>query len=239
MWKILIVDDEPPIRSELNYLLSQDSRCGEIREAGNVLEAINAVVDFKPDVIFLDISMPGTSGMKLAESLTNYKNPPAIVFVTAYAEFAAKAFNLDAVDYVLKPVELDRLGHALQKIEAFLSARPDAEQQNQVRLPIEHDGVKTFIPASDILYIEAHGDYANIVTHESSALLASSMDDLERLLEPEGFLRTHRSYLVNLDAVHTIESSGSGLFQLTLDGVDEKIPVARRRASLVKDKLGL
>ena len=116
-WNILVVDDEPPIRAELRYLLEKDTRVGQIAEAGNVTEAVESILSNKPDVLFLDITMPGRSGIELAETLQNLKTPPVVVFVTAFAEYAADAYNLDAVDYVVKPVEDARLSKALDKIE--------------------------------------------------------------------------------------------------------------------------
>lgn len=116
-WNILVVDDELPIRAELRYLLEKDTRVGQIAEAGNVTEAVELILSSKPDVLFLDITMPGRSGIELAETLQNLKRPPVVVFVTAFAEYAADAYNLDAVDYVVKPVEDARLSKALDKIE--------------------------------------------------------------------------------------------------------------------------
>ena len=94
-WNILVVDDEPPIRAELRYLLEKDTRVGQIAEAGNVTEAVESILSNKPDVLFLDITMPGRSGIELAETLQNLKTPPVVVFVTAFAEYAADAYNLD------------------------------------------------------------------------------------------------------------------------------------------------
>ena len=111
-WNILVVDDEPPIRAELRYLLEKDTRVGQIAEAGNVTEAVESILSNKPDVLFLDITMPGRSGIELAETLQNLKTPPVVVFVTAFAEYAADAYNLDAVDYIVKPVEDARLSSA-------------------------------------------------------------------------------------------------------------------------------
>lgn len=123
-WNILVVDDEPPIRAELRYLLEKDTRVGQIAEAGNVTEAVESILSNKPDVLFLDITMPGRSGIELAETLQNLKTPPVVVFVTAFAEYAADAYNLDAVDYIVKPVEDARLSKALDKIETALGGSP-------------------------------------------------------------------------------------------------------------------
>ncbi len=105
-WNILVVDDEPPIRAELRYLLEKDTRVGQIAEAGNVTEAVESILSNKPDVLFLDITMPGRSGIELAETLQNLKTPPVVVFCDGVCQVsAADAYNLDAVDYVVKPVE--------------------------------------------------------------------------------------------------------------------------------------
>lgn len=240
MWNALIVDDEPPIRSELHYLLERDGRCTTIREAGSVTEAIAMVVDDMPDVIFLDISMPGTSGMKLAETLRALKRPPVIVFVTAYAEYAADAFDLDVVDYVLKPVETTRLDHALERVEAALAHRTAPKAANAIaRVVMEIDGRKTFIPASDIIYVEANADESYVVSTQGSSLVNESILSLEKRLVHEGFIRVHRSYLVNPDFVRNVAVGSNGLLELELDTMPERIPVSRRRTSDVKRALGL
>ena len=116
--RAMIVDDEAPARSELRFLLEETGRVESITEASSAREAVEKLMEAKAEVIFLDISMPKTSGMQLAEALHKLKNPPAIVFVTAYSEYALEAFGVDAVDYLMKPVESDRLELALDKVEA-------------------------------------------------------------------------------------------------------------------------
>ena len=240
MWNVLIVDDEPPIRSELRYLLERDGRCDEIREAGSVTEAVSAAIENKPDVIFLDISMPGTSGMKLAETLKNLRHPPVVVFVTAHAEFAADAFDLDAVDYVLKPIESKRLESALSRVEAALAQRDAGRNGSEVpRVVIERDGRKTFIPVSDIIYVEARADSSYIVSTQGSSLVGESILSLEHRLTSEGFLRVHRSYIVNPEFVHDINVAENGLLELELEQTSSRIPVSRRRMAEVKQRLGI
>ena len=240
MWNVLIVDDEPPIRSELRYLLERDGRCDEIREAGSVTEAVSAAIENKPDVIFLDISMPGTSGMKLAETLKNLRHPPVVVFVTAHAEFAADAFDLDAVDYVLKPIESKRLESALSRVEAALAQRDAGRNGSEVpRVVIERDGRKTFIPVSDIIYVEARADSSYIVSTQGSSLVGESILSLEHRLTSEGFLRVHRSYIVNPEFVHDINVAENALLELELEQTSTRIPVSRRRMAEVKQRLGI
>lgn len=239
-WSVLVVDDEPPIRAELRYLLEQDERIGRVDEAGGATQAVEKILGSRPDMLFLDIQMPGTSGIKLAETLSNLKTPPVVVFVTAFAEYAATAFELDAVDYVLKPVETKRLEKALDKVATAMSARTPAPVAERVmRLSVERGGKRAFIPVSDIVYIEAKADYSSVITAAGSYLVNESISSLERRLAPQGFMRVHRSFLVNLDDVHDIEVSRSGLMDLKVERVDASVPVSRRRASEVKVRLGL
>ena len=222
-WNILVVDDEPPIRAELRYLLEKDTRVGQIAEAGNVTEAVELILSNKPDVLFLDITMPGRSGIELAETLQNLKRPP-----------------VDAVDYVVKPVEDARLSKALDKIETALGARRVVHAPRQpLRLTVDRGGKKVFIPVADVCYFEARADFCNAVCAEGAYLINESISSLERRLASEGFIRVHRSYLVNLEDVHNVEIGSTGLMELRLDRVTSTVPVSRRRAAEVKSHLGL
>ncbi|MBY4798122.1 LytTR family DNA-binding domain-containing protein [Collinsella sp. AGMB00827] len=237
---VLIVDDEPPIRAELRYLLEQDSRIGEVAEAGNGTEAVEHVLAHRPDVLFLDIQMPGMSGIKLAEALKNLRVPPAVVFVTAFSEHAVDAFELDAVDYILKPVESSRLAKALDRVAIEVSARRvPASEDRPRRLAVERGATRAFIPVSDICYVEARTDYSAVMCPGGEYLVNESISGLERRLAPDGFLRVHRSYLVNVDDIHDIEVVRGGLMELRLDRIDAKVPVSRRRAPEVKARLGI
>ncbi len=245
MLNALIVDDEAPARSELRYLLEETGRVDTIREALNAREAVESLVkskegtDQRIDVIFLDISMPKTSGMQLAEALHKLKNPPAVVFVTAYSEYALEAFNVDAVDYLMKPVETDRLNRALDKVEAIVKPAP-ASHPAQERIPVEKGGRKVLVPVDEIRYIEAKDDYSCIYTDGDRFLSTISLAKLEQKLTPHGFFRVHRGYIVNLDHVEDVEVISSGILQLGIKGVEEKkIPVSRRRVAPLKRALGL
>lgn len=237
-WKVLTVDDEPPIRAELRYLLEQDARVAEVQEAGSVSAAMLAILENQIDIVFLDISMPGTSGMQLAEFLQNLTNPPAVVFVTAYAEFAADAYNLDAVDYVLKPVELDRVEHALDKVEA-LQPQPHKAAATESRMLVEQDNKQTYILTNTIVYVEARGNYANVYTKNNSYLVKSSMGALEERLASEGFIRVHKSFIVNKRQVCKIHAIEHGLLELSLHDRQETVPISRRKAAFVKAELGI
>ena len=147
MLRAMIVDDEAPARSELRYLLEETGRVEGIVEATGARDAVEKLMESRPDVLFLDISMPKTNGMQLAEALHKLKNPPAVVFVTAYSEYALEAFNVDAVDYLMKPVETERLEHALDKVVARSksNAAPAAPAE---RIPVEKGGRKVLVPST-------------------------------------------------------------------------------------------
>jgi two-component system LytT family response regulator len=219
-----------------------------VSEVASAREAVAALVKSREraseaiDVLFLDISMPKTTGMQLAEALHKLKKPPAIVFVTAYSEYAVDAFGVDAVDYLMKPVELDRLRQALAKVEMRL--RQTSAQQGSAssteRIPVEKGGHKVLVPIDKIRYVEAKDDYSCIYTDTDRYLSTISLAKLEQRLTPHGFYRVHRGYIVNLDYVQDFVTISGGVVQLGLKDVeDKKIPVSRRRVVAVKRMLGL
>lgn len=239
MLHAMIVDDEAPARSELRYLLEETGRVDSIVEAGSAREAVERLMEGRADVMFLDISMPKTSGMQLAEALHKLKNPPAVVFVTAYSEYAVEAFDVDAVDYLMKPVETDRLNQALDKVQAHL--RPQQASRTPVeRIPVEKSGRKVLVPIDQIRYIEAKDDYSCIYTDTERYLSTISLAKLEAKLTPHGFFRVHRGYIVNLAYVEDVEVVSSGILQLGINGIEgKKISVSRRRVVALKRALGL
>ncbi len=241
--RAMIVDDEAPARSELRFLLEETGRVESITEASSAREAVEKLMEAKAEVIFLDISMPKTSGMQLAEALHKLKNPPAIVFVTAYSEYALDAFGVDAVDYLMKPVESDRLELALDKVEARApKAAPAAPQSHSSveRIPVVKSGRKVLVPIDQIRYIEAKDDYSCIYTDNDRFLSTISLAKLEEKLAPHGFFRVHRGYIVNLEFVEDVEVISSGILQLGINGIEgKKISVSRRRVVALKRALGL
>ena len=241
--RAMIVDDEAPARSELRFLLEETGRVESITEASSAREAVEKLMEAKAEVIFLDISMPKTSGMQLAEALHKLKNPPAIVLVTAYSEYALEAFGVDAVDYLMKPVESDRLELALDKVEARApKAEPAAPQSHSSveRIPVVKSGRKVLVPIDQIRYIEAKDDYSCIYTDNDRFLSTISLAKLEEKLAPHGFFRVHRGYIVNLEFVEDVEVISSGILQLGINGIEgKKISVSRRRVVALKRALGL
>lgn len=242
MLRAMIVDDEAPARSELRFLLEQTGKIGSITEASSVRSAIEMLMGTRVDVVFLDISMPGASGLQLAEALHKLKNPPAIVFVTAYSDHAVEAFEVDAVDYLMKPVEEARLDRAIEKVIARakpVPAEPVAKPTNIERIPVEKGGRKVLIPVDQIRFIMAKDDYSCIFTEDDRYLSTTSLAQFESKLGEFGFFRVHRRYIVNLVNVEDVETVPSGAIQLGVSGVDERIPVSRRRVVPLKKALNL
>ncbi|MDR0499903.1 MAG: LytTR family DNA-binding domain-containing protein [Coriobacteriales bacterium] len=237
MIRAIIVDDEAPARSELRYLLDETGQVEITAEATNVREAIERLKDRGADVMFLDINMPGANGLQLAEALGRLKYPPAVVFVTAYSEHAAKAFDANAVDYLVKPVETERLLRALAKVKTYASQF--SKEDMTERIPVEKSGKKLLVATSNIRYIMAKDDYSYLHTDSDRYLSTVSLAQLESKLEQHGFFRVHRRYLVNLAAVEEVAPQSGGSLLLTLSGEDEKIPVSRRRVASLKKALGL
>lgn len=235
MLKALLVDDEVPARSELRYLLGEAGGVEVVGEAGSANEALQLIRAIPYDVVFLDVNMPGLSGIELAEVLSELKHPPAIVFVTAHSEHAVEAFEVAAVDYLVKPVEIRRLRMAIERLTPAAQAPPRVD-----RIPVEKAGRKLLLQVPDILHIMAKDDYSYIYTEGERYLSTLSLADLEQKLEPQGFFRVHRRYLVNLSQVKEVAPMYGGTMELTLkDPAATRVPVSRRRAPTLKRALGL
>ena len=237
MLKAMIVDDEAPARSELRFLLDELGQTEVVAEAASVREAIEKMKEYPCDVIFLDVNMPEATGLKLAEALQHLKYPPAVVFVTAYSEYALEAFKVNAVDYLVKPVETDRLSQAIARVRESVSLHMQAQKSE--RISVEKGGKKILIAIEKIRYVMARDDYAYLQTDTDRFFSTVSLAQLEKRLDGHGFFRVHRGYLVNLAMVEEVEPVTGGTLLLTLNGVEDKIPVSRRRVSALKKALGI
>jgi len=228
--RVLVIDDEQPALDELTYLLGQDPRVGEVQATVSVTEALRILHETEVDAVFLDIQMPGLTGLELAQVLGRFSTPPPIVFVTAHEEHAVDAFDLHAVDYVLKPVRADRLAEAVRRIVQG-SARP-APVDEQVA--VERGGVTRFVKRADITHVEAQGDYTRIHTAAGSHLLRTPLSTLEEQWRPAGFVRIHRSLLVNLRHV-TEARTQAGRYSVVVAG--QELQVSRRHTRELRDLL--
>ena len=235
--KAIIVDDEAPARSELKFLLEEIGNIDVEAEAASVREAVDKLKEYPCDVLFLDVNMPEATGLQLAEALTMLTSPPAVVFVTAYSEFALDAFKVNATDYLVKPVEIDRLKNAIVKVRSQVAQR--AKSMREEKIPVEKKGKKFFILIDRIRVVMARDDYAYLQTDEDKYFSNVSLAQLERRLDGHGFFRVHRGYLVNLAHVSAVDHVPGGTLMLTLDSVEDKIPVSRRRVNSLKVALGI
>ena len=239
--KALIVDDERPAREELAWLLDQ---CQDVTVAGQASsgEAAYALLEeLSPDLVFLDIDMPGIGGMRLAETLREDDDfTPAVVFVTAYDNHAVEAFGVDAVDYLLKPVRLERLQRALTKVRQRLGMASDVVDDRPgkplTRISVEDRGVYRVLPLDDVVFFESEDGIVVVQTRDGDRYITDfSLKFLEQNLDEEIFFRSHRSYIVRLDAIESIAPWGAGTYRLILDRVEDLgVPLARSRAGELK-----
>ncbi len=239
----LIVDDEALARSRLRTLLGDCSApvVSVAGEAANATQAIELLRKQSFDVALLDIHMPGADGLTLARTLRELPRAPAIVFVTAHAEHAVQAFEIEAVDYLTKPVRLERLQQALQKVERLLQARkaqkPDLPEECLV---IQERGRTERVPLSEVLYFKAELKYITVRTTAKSYILDGALSELEDKY-PTQFLRIHRNALVARRAVRALEKhydpeEGEG-WAVRLNGIEEVLSVSRRQLSAVREAI--
>lgn len=212
MYKVILIDDEPLARQLIRTLLQPYNQIQVVAECGDGFEGFKAIQEHNPDLIFLDIQMPRLNGFEMLELLDT---PPSVIFTTAFDEYALKAFEAHAIDYLLKPIVKERFEKAMQK---WLSQAATKETTNvspvlenniyegyQHRIVVKDNGLIRIIPASDIFYIEANDDYIKIVTDNGSYLKKSTLSHVEQTLDPQQFVRVHRSYLVPVTQLMRIE----------------------------------
>ncbi|RZU13803.1 LytTR family two component transcriptional regulator [Kribbella rubisoli] len=235
--RALVADDEEPAREELVYLLSQDPRIGAIQTASDGPEALKILQASDLDVVFCDIKMPGLDGIDLASVLSKFRQPrPRIVFVTAYDEHAVAAFELDAADYVMKPVRAERLAEAVRRVvtagaPAALQSPDDTDDET---ISVELAGITRFVQRSTVRYVEAQGDYARLHTGQNSHLVRIPLSTLEERWRDAGFTRIHRSTLVALAHIDEMRVDG-GRCAVRVGG--DWLPVSRRHTRELRDLL--
>ncbi|MEB3372024.1 LytR/AlgR family response regulator transcription factor [Saccharopolyspora mangrovi] len=256
---VLAVDDERAGLDEMKFLLGSNPRVGRVLTAFDAAEALRLLRSDDPeligrrdddesivDAVFADVSMPGLSGMELARVLTAFRNPPALVFITGHEENALEAFEVGALDYIMKPANADRVDRALRGIEknkqqSGQSSAPKpletpAADDDEV-IPVELAGTTRMIPRKEVRWVEAQGDYARLHTTEGSHLVRIPLAQLEERWGEAGFLRIHRSFLVSLTLVTELRMSSSGYSVVLGGGPAKELPVSRRHTRELKDRL--
>jgi two-component system, LytTR family, response regulator LytT len=231
--KVVIVDDEAPARSELRHLLGAHAGIEVVAEAASAAEAADVAVGC--DAVFLDIELADASGLDAARLLSGDAEPPAVVFVTAHAEYAVDAFALEAFDYLLKPVDPERLARVVARLA---ERRPPAREPRKI--PVVAGGGTELIGQEQVRFVHAEGDYSRIHTYDRSYLSTASLRELEAALPADRFLRIHRSYLVNVAHVAAVRSAAPDRLRVVLDDAQRtELGVARRQAPRVRAALKL
>ena len=235
--RALVVDDESLARSNVNVLLRRDPDIVSITECGSGLEAIEAIRKSKHDLVFLDVQMPECGGFDVLEMLGS-KLPPAVIFVTAYEEYALRAFEAGALDYLLKPFDDARFGRALDRAKdkiAHYSLRPPPRME---RLAVKERGQVLFLNVAEIDWIEAAGYYACLHVGSDTHIVRRTLLELERDLGNEKFIRTHRSVIVNLDRIRGLELQDGGEYEVVLK-TQARLRLSRRFRRGLQDRLAL
>jgi len=225
--RVLIVDDEPLARSNLKVLLRQDTDIESIAECGSGAEAIAEIRSTRPDLVFLDVQMPECSGFDVLEQLKADDFLPVIVFVTAYDEYALRAFDTGALDYLLKPFDDARFTLAMQRARQKIAALTAAQPREIPRLTVRSAGHVVYVPIPDIDWVEAADYYVCLHVGPKSHLLRQSMAELEQELDSKIFCRIHRSAIVNLRRVRALEVDSAGEYEVVLES-GRKLRLSRR-----------
>lgn len=246
--RTLIIDDERLARNELRRLLENFPKVDVVGEAANADEALPLIETLQPDLLFLDIQMPGKNGFELLQSIEG--KAPEVVFTTAYDEYAIKAFEFNALDYLLKPVELSRLSEAIHRVEEELHQNTLAERPGAVkdhtRLLGEADQVFVkdgekcwFVKLGKVRLFESMGNYVRLYFDDQKPLVLKSLNALEDRLDPATYFRANRKHIINLQWIEKIEPWFSGGLLVTLRGSNDKIEISRRQAIRFKEMLSL
>jgi DNA-binding LytR/AlgR family response regulator len=239
---VLIVDDEPPARELLRAYASQRPDLRLVGEAEDGESALEMIDRLAPDVVLLDIHMPGLDGLELASRLRGAERAPHIVFVTAYDEHAVGAFDVEATDYLLKPVTAERFNRALDRcMNAAAESSPvpalaDRPRSTPPRLVIRDRGRITLLRVTDVDWLQSEGDYVRVHLAGKSHLVEKTVADMEVLLAPHGFARVHRGAIVNLDRIQQLHVEGSGRYLLVLAGGAELV-VSRSYSHLFRQEM--
>ena len=225
---VLIVDDEKPARNDIARILGKMDDIEIVGEAGDGVGAVKKIERLKPDILLLDIRMPGLDGFQVIEKLSDFEYSPAVICVSAYDTYALKAFEVHAVDYILKPVDEKRLAQAIERaarIRRGLEKRPDLDALLETlgaeprRLALRKNDSLVMVDVEDILYATSSGGEVKVVTKElEGAANYRSLDELQRELPPSVFVRVHRSYVANIKQIHEIRPWFSGSYQMRMSG---------------------
>jgi two-component system response regulator AlgR len=235
--KVMVVDDEGLARDRVRRMLDGLEGYECVAEAANGTEALERIVQVRPDVVLLDIRMPGMDGLEAADHIGKLEEPPAVIFCTAYEEHAVEAFNLQAVGYLLKPVRKEQLAQALSNAQrvnrAQLNALSGIDQGRRSHISARTRRGLELIPVEDVLYLQADQKYVTVRHLDGETIVDETLRELEDEFG-ELFVRVHRSALVSVRHIAGIEKRSDGQAQLLLRGTDERLDISRRHVSQVR-----
>jgi DNA-binding LytR/AlgR family response regulator len=248
--RVLIADDQALVRTGLRMILENAPDMAVVGEAGDGAAAVTAAFDLAPEVVLMDVRMPDLDGVELGRVLRRFAAPPQLVFVSAYDSAAVEAFELNALDYLRKPVGRRRLEEALERISSAIEAAPPetgnghprphspSPESEMVAAANVRNGSTRLISRSSILYVQSHGDFIRIVTADGRYLIRATLGEVERRWEQFGFVRVHRQYLANLTRAVELRPVLGGTAELTFaDG--QTIPIARRHVAELGRRLAV
>jgi len=258
--KVLIIDDDERERIVLRYIIEQMDDVKIIGEASNGIEGVMLAKEKKPDLVLLDIFMPELNGIETARRLRELPHPPLFVFVTMHAEMAVEAFEVGALDYIVKPIEPGRIRETIERAnkslahEKYISARVEDKLRERInallrsmrreditytKLPIKERGRIVLLNQEDIIYAEARDKKVFIYTDEGEFASTYTLNQLENRLDSTRFFRVHQAFIVNLNRAKEIVPFGEGSYMITLDDSDKQFILSRARARVLKNKLGI
>lgn len=244
MKKVIIIDDEPLARSIVKSFLEKHAEIEVVAECNNGFEGVKAIEAHSPDLIFLDIQMPKINGFEMLELIDSN---PSVIFTTAFDEYALKAFDTSAIDYLLKPFTEERFNQAFEKWKSSDKNHSKTEAINKIvnkqpdeksRVVVKDGSTIQIIPTSDILFFEAYDDYVKIHTKEKYYLKKKTLSYYEQTLNSKDFLRIHRSYILNVNYLTKIDSFEKNSYRATLTN-QVKIPISRNSYAQLKEVLGI
>lgn len=252
MIRCIVVDDEKPARDELKYLLSQKEQFELVGEGENGVDAMNLINSAEPDVVFCDINMPLVNGIEVAKLISRKNIDVQLIFVTAYDEYAIQAFELSAVDYLLKPIRDERFDQTIERIvknikdhtedtdklnKLLATYKPVVEKSNH--LCLYREGLLYPVKLSEVIYIHSEEKMAYFHTEKGVFESTKALTEIEELLPQNEFFKCHRSYIINLNTIESIIPWFNRTYRVKLNGVEEEIPVSRSQTNKLKEYLNI
>lgn len=236
--KYLVIDDEFLARARLTELLTRIDPGAIIIEAENGQQAIDLCEQHEPNTALVDIRMPGISGIELVYHLSALPHSPAIIFTTAHSEYALEAFDANAIDYLLKPIQIDRLKRALQKAHPITSLQTESLRKTtrSMHLSISQKGKIKLVPIQNICFLKAENKYVLVKTDKAEFLMSDTLNNLEQELG-DNFIRVHRNALISTDHLEGLEKNEDGQWCVTFRGLPDKVEISRRQTPIIRSWL--